>query len=292
MNDLPARHKGLGRGLAALLGEAGADEGASARSSAAERLVPIELLVAGRLQPRRRFDDAEIDSLAASIREKGVLQPLLVRPSPQHADTFEIIAGERRWRAAQRAGLHQVPVVLRDLTDAEALEFALVENLQREDLTPLEEAEAYQRLMTDFGHTQRAVAQSLGKSRSHVANMIRLLSLPDPVKAMLQAGELSMGHARALLPAPDALSLAREIKARGLNVRQTERLARRPARAKARSAAAADPNILEIERDLTTHLGLKVTIKPRGERGDVTIAYENLEQFDDIFRRLTGRKPS
>ncbi len=292
MNDLPTRHKGLGRGLAALLGEAGAAKGGPARSNGGERLVPIELLMAGRLQPRRRFDDAEIDGLAASIREKGVLQPLLVRPSPRHADTFEIIAGERRWRAAQRAGLHQVPVVLRDLTDAEALEFALVENLQREDLTPLEEAEAYHRLMTDFGHTQRAVAQSLGKSRSHVANMIRLLSLPDPVKAMLQAGELTMGHARALLAAPDALLLAREIKARGLNVRQTERMARRPVRGKARSAAAKDPNTLEIERDLTTRLGLKVTITPRGERGVVAIAYDSLEQFDDIFRRLTGRDPS
>src|SRR5919109_646994 len=220
----PARRRQLGRGLAALFGES---EGDAPAEPAAPRRVPIELIRPSAFQPRRRFAETELDALAQSIREKGILQPLLVRPLAGEEAAFELVAGERRWRAAQRIGMHEVPVIVRPFADSEALEIALVENLQREDLSPLEEAEAYNRLMEDFGRTQASLADAVGKSRSHVANTLRLLSLPAPVRRRLDEGELSAGHARALLAAPDPVALAAEVVRRGLNVRATERLVQR-----------------------------------------------------------------
>ena len=217
------RRRGLGRGLSALFGEAAADE-VGRDAADAPREVPIEHLAPNPLQPRRRFDDAELERLADSIRAVGILQPLLVRRHEARGDRYEIIAGERRWRAAQRARLHRVPVVVRELGDAEILEAALIENIQREDLSPLEEAAAYRRLIDRFGHTQEALGEHVGKSRSHVANTLRLLGLPDPVKALLAEGALTAGHARALLVAADAVALAERVVAERLGVRDTERL--------------------------------------------------------------------
>ncbi len=221
------------------------------RTRRAQRRVPIELIRPGALQPRRRFAEAELDALAQSIREKGVLQPLLVRPVAEDDAAFELVAGERRWRAAQRVGLHEVPVIVRALADSEALEIALVENLQREDLSPLEEAEAYSRLIAEFGRTQAGLAEAVGKSRSHVANTVRLLSLPAPVRHRLDEGELSAGHARALLAAADPAALADEVVRRGLNVRATERLVQRRAQLpQERRPRVRDADTLALERDL------------------------------------------
>ncbi|MBF0393896.1 MAG: ParB/RepB/Spo0J family partition protein [Alphaproteobacteria bacterium] len=283
----------LGRGLSALLGDA-PDEDAVATVEAAPRSprsLPVEQLRPGRFQPRRLFDEAAIAELVESVREKGVLQPLLVRPLPE-PDTYEIIAGERRWRAAQMARLHEVPVVVREFDDRETLEVSLVENLQREDLTPLEEAEGYRRLMDEFAHTQEDLGRAVGKSRSHVANMMRLLALPDPVKDMLDRGALSMGHARALLGAADAVGLAAQVATKGLSVRQTERLAREEGAkpkgaARPRGVEAKDPDTAALERDLSNLLGLEVSIKFHGKGGELTIHYGNLEQLDDVLHRLS-----
>ncbi|MEI6986634.1 MAG: ParB/RepB/Spo0J family partition protein, partial [Rhodospirillaceae bacterium] len=215
----------LGRGLSALFGEVN-DEYSSGDRVRQTKQLPVEFIHPGRFQPRRKFDEEAIAELAQSVREKGILQPLLVRRSPDKANHYEIIAGERRWRAAQAAGLHEVPVVLRDLSDREALEISIIENVQRQDLTALEEAEGYRRLLDEFKHTQEDLARALGKSRSHVANTLRLMALPEPIKLMLHDGQLTAGHARALLTATNPLSLAEEVVAKGLNVRQTEQLAR------------------------------------------------------------------
>jgi ParB family chromosome partitioning protein len=253
------------------------------------RLLPVERLRPGKFQPRRRFDEDRIQDLVESIREKGVLQPILVRRDGE--DGYEIIAGERRWRAAQLAQLHEVPAIVNDLSDREAAEVALVENLQRQDLSPLEEAEGYRRLMDEFDHTQEDLAKAVGKSRSHVANTMRLLGLPDPVKGMLDDGRLTAGHARALLVADDTIGLAQQVVARGLNVRQTEKLVQDCAKPKKKAAASAqapkDPDTAALERDLAALLGLKVTIKFHGKGGELTIAYGNLEQLDDILHRLS-----
>ncbi len=230
-----AKRQPLGRGLAALFGDADGD----AAAATAHRPIPIELIRPGAFQPRRRFAEPEIEALAQSIREKGILQPLLVRPVAGEEAVFELVAGERRWRAAQRVGLHEVPAVIRALSDGEALEVALVENLQREDLSALEEAEAYNRLVGELGRTQASVAEAVGKSRSHVANTLRLLSLPEAVRRRLDEGELSAGHGRALLAAPDPAALAIEVVRRGLNVRATERLVQRRAQTPARRRAAS-----------------------------------------------------
>ncbi len=243
------------------------------------------------MQPRRRFAEAELDALAQSIREKGVLQPLLVRPvdtaAAEDGATFELVAGERRWRAAQRVGLHEVPVVVRALGDAEALEIALVENLQREDLSPLEEAEAYRRLLAEFGRSQASLAEAVGKSRSHVANAVRLLSLPAPVRQLLDDGELSAGHARALLAAPDPAALADEVMRRGLNVRATERLVQRRAQIpQGRHRRSPDADTLALERDLGGRLGLRVTLAPKTRGGALTLHYASLDQLDRILRLL------
>ncbi len=288
--------RSLGRGLSALLGAEASDFGALDRSRPT-RMVPIEFIHPSALQPRQRFDDEPLQALADSIRENGVLQPILVRRHPQTPNAYEIVAGERRWRAAQIARLHEVPVIVRELADREALELALVENVQRQDLSPLEEAQGYRRLAEDFHYSQEDTARRVGKSRSHVANMLRLLNLPGPVKEMLDKGELSMGHARALLNAGDPAGLAAQVVARGLNVRQTERLAQ-GARARGRppgSGTRKDPDTARLERDLAALLGLKVSVSFRGQGGSLTIFYRNLEQLDDILRRLnhpTGQAAS
>ena len=279
------KRRNLGRGLSALFGEAGAEFDAADRQTAG-KTVPIGFLRAGRFQPRHRFDDDALRALAESIREKGILQPLLVRPRSDAANHYEIIAGERRWRAAQLAQLHEVPVVVKDLDDRSALEIALVENIQREDLTALEEAEGYRRLMEEFAHTQEALAQAVGKSRSHVANMMRLLALPDPVRALVESGALTAGHARALLNAADPEGLAREIVRRGLNVRQAEHLAKTGKTARHKTTPAKDADIVALERDLANLLGLKVTVSFAGAGGALTIHYRTLEQLDEVLRRL------
>jgi ParB family chromosome partitioning protein len=273
----------LGRGLAALFGEV---EGGRAAASETTRQVPIELIRPGPFQPRRHFAEAELDALAQSIREKGILQPLLVRPLTAEEAAFELVAGERRWRAAQRVGLHEVPVIVRSFGDSEALEIALVENLQREDLSPLEEAEAYSRLLSEFGRTQASLAEAVGKSRSHVANTLRLLSLPMPVRRHLEEGALSAGHARALLSAPDPASLAAEIIRRGLNVRATERLVQRRNTRPAPPRRLRDPDTLALERELGAALGLRVTLTPQKRGGSLTLHYASLEQLDRVLKLL------
>ncbi len=291
MNDEP--RKGLGRGLSALLGDE-ADEHVSEERVSATQPVPIEQVTPGRFQPRQRFDDDEMEALAESVRSKGILQPILVRLDPLHADTYEIIAGERRWRAAQRAQLHEVPIIIRDFSDEEALEIGLIENLQRENLSPIEEANAYQRLMDEFDHTQEVLAKTIGKSRSSVANTLRLLNLPKSVQAHIDSGELSAGHGRALVGSEVAERLAGEIIRKDLSVRQTEQLvqaSKGKAPSRAKKAPAKDPDTIALERDLSNILGLRVSIKFRGDGatgGSVTINYATLDQLDDILQRLNN----
>ncbi len=283
---MAAARRGLGRGLSALLGEDGllgngTEEGV--------RTVPIESLEPSPLQPRRDFGEEELAQLADSLRRHGLLQPLLVRPSRGAGGGFEIVAGERRWRAAQKAGIFELPVVVRELEDREVVQLALVENLQREDLDPLEEAEAYRRLIEEFGHTQEEVASAVGRSRSHVANTLRLLALPDVIRGMLRAGRISAGHARALLGAADPAALARMVVDRGLNVRRTEELARaereRPAR---RRRPPPDPDVEAAAASLSRLLGLEVAIRPQGRGGRLIIRYSDPEQLENLRRRLAG----
>lgn len=283
-----ARRKNLGKGLSALLGDEVHDYARLDRVRAG-KTVPVELLRPGRYQPRHRMPDQALEELARSVADKGVLQPILVRRHADDPNTYEIIAGERRWRAAQMGRLHEVPVVIRDLDDREALEIALVENLQRQDLSPLEEAEGYRRLMDEFTHNQEELARAVGKSRSHVANMLRLLSLPDSVKSLLDDGTLSAGHARALVTADDPAALAGKVVSRGLNVRQTERLAKAAA-APSRSGghgSEKDADTLALERDLGNLLGLAVEIRLRRSGGTLVLHYRTLDQLDDILHRLS-----
>jgi ParB family transcriptional regulator, chromosome partitioning protein len=288
MTDDKARNRQLGRGLSALFG----DENPSLAEIDADRAtktVPIEFIRPNAKQPRRNFDPEQIESLVASVRERGILQPILVRRDPNNPAQYEIVAGERRWRAAQRARLHEIPVIVKDLTDQDALEIALVENIQRQDLNPLEEAEGYRRLVDEFSHTQDAISRAVGKSRSHVANMMRLLNLPDAVKRMLVTGDLTMGHARALLNAKDAATLAHRIVKQGLNVRQAEKLVAReaaPPRPGVPPAAEKDPNTAALETDLSELLGLKVSIKFRGAGGELVVHYQTLDQLDEVLHRL------
>lgn len=287
------RRMSLGRGLSALFGEE-ADEsvgvGGSGDAARSPRPVPIEFVHPGRFQPRRRFDEESLSGLVESVREKGVLQPLLVRRDPDQENVYEIIAGERRWRAAQIAGLHDVPVLVREMSDSDALEIALIENIQRQDLTALEEAEGYRRLMDEFGHTQEDLGKVVGKSRSHVANMMRLLALPEKLREMVQDGRLTAGHARALLTADDPEGLAEKVIKLGLNVRQTEELARaadKPARAETvEEEADGDADLRALEEEISVGIGLKVQIKPKGKRGMIAIHYRSLDQLDDVLRRL------
>lgn len=288
------RRSSLGRGLNALFGET-PEEFGTAEPSRQPKAVPIEFVHPGKFQPRKRFDPEAIQALVESVRERGILQPLLVRRHPDAPTDYEIIAGERRWRAAQLAGLHEVPVVIRELSDREALEIALIENIQRQDLSPLEEADGYRRLMDEFGHTQENLASAIGKSRSHIANMLRLLSLPEGLKDLLNDGQLTAGHARALLGVPDPDALARVVVAKGLNVRQTEQLAREAnagaaaaqARAVGRSSAAKDPDTLALEKEMTNRLGLTVRIDQKGSGGTLTIQYGTLDQLDAVLQRLS-----
>ena len=285
------RQRGLGRGLSALLGEPVAAEG-GAVAPAGVQTVPIVSLKPNPDQPRKAFAREDLEELAASIRDTGVLQPILVRSQPGEDGVWQIIAGERRWRAAQQARLTQVPIVVREMDDREVLEVAIIENVQRADLNPVEEAQAYGLLMERFGRTQDALAGVVGKSRSHVANTIRLLQLPEAVLEHVSDGRLSAGHARALITARDPAALAEAVLKDGLNVRQTEALARRsaegPKTAKAKPAAtgAANADLAALEQDLSDALGLKVTLTYRGGKGDLTIRYDALEQLDDLFRRL------
>ena len=283
------KRKNLGRGLSALLGERAPAEPV-ATTAAGVRTFPVGDLHPCKFQPRRRFREEQLKELAQSLKEKGVVQPLVLREDAARPGSYEIICGERRWRAAQLAQLHEVPAVLREFTDAEAIEIALVENLQREDLTPLEEAEAYQRLKDEFGHTQEALADGIGKSRSHVANMLRLLGLPEPVKEMLGDGRLSAGHARALLMADDPLALAEAVVAKGLNVRETEALVqaeKAPAAKKPAKRRDKDADTLAVERDLTRDLGLKVDIDYKARGGTLSIQFTSMDQLDILIRMLS-----
>ncbi|MFO1186871.1 MAG: ParB/RepB/Spo0J family partition protein [Alphaproteobacteria bacterium] len=278
----------LGRGLSALLGYEEAHLVKPAAPRGGGRTLPVAQLSPSPLQPRKHFTPETLEELAASIREKGVLHPILVRPKGEEA--FEIIAGERRWRAAQMAGVHEVPVIVRELTDAQVLEAALIENIQREDLNPVEEARAFKALIDRFSHTQDALSRVVGKSRSHIANSLRLLNLPAGVIAFLESGKLTAGHARPLVGRSDAEALAAKIVAAGLSVRATEDLVREPAEARTSTAVHAKPekdaDTLGLERDLSDTLGLKVTIASRGEAGEVRIAYKSLEQLDEVSTRL------
>ena len=274
-------------GLSALLGD-GAGSLATASPVAASQ-VPIDLLAPSPLQPRRQFAEEELEALADSIRSRGVMQPLLVRPAPGDSERYEIIAGERRWRAAQRAGLHELPVVPHNLSDRETLEVALLENVQRQDLTPIEEADGYRRLIDEFGHTQAELAEALGKSRSHIANLLRLLALPPSVRTLLDSGALSAGHARALLMARDPAALAKMVVAQGFNVRQTEKLVQADKGRTAHTGRAEpkDADTRALEQDLSRRTGLKVSLKPAGNGGSVTITYRTLDQLDELVARLS-----
>ncbi|WGH80297.1 ParB/RepB/Spo0J family partition protein [Jannaschia ovalis] len=286
----------MARGLSALMADVGVDaEGARSRPPRPDSSVPIETVRPNPNQPRRDFDEDELSDLAASIRQRGVIQPIIVRTARGGGDArYEIVAGERRWRAAQRAGLHEVPVVIREMDDTELLEVAIIENIQRADLNAIEEAEGFRQLMDKFGHTQEKLSEVLGKSRSHVANLMRLLKLPASVQAHVREGVLSAGHARALINAPDPAGLAGTVIAKGLSVRETERLAKRamegdaPATAPKRSDKDADTRALE--GDLTAALGLSVKIdhKAANESGRVTLSYSSLDELDRICAVLSG----
>jgi ParB family chromosome partitioning protein len=278
--------RGLGRGLSALLGET-ADGAGPDRSG--RQMAPIELIRRNPDQPRRVFNEEEIDALAQSIRQKGVLQPILVRPIAGAPGEFQIVAGERRWRAAQKAGERDVPVVIRDMDDAEALEIAILENVQRTDLNAVEEAQGYRNLIDQFGRTQEAVAEAVGKSRSHVANTMRLLTLPAAVQDMVMAGQITAGHARALVGADDPFALARQIVAGGLSVRETEALTRSPPPASGKPKRGKDIDTLQLEKRLADALGLKVDIRDRGGKGVISVSYNDLEQLEDICRRLAPK---
>ncbi len=292
--------RGLGRGLSALLGEADAEAVAPATAGApaqpaarpnGAQEVPIELIHRNPDQPRQHFSEEEIAELEASIRDKGVLQPILVRPSPKQPGEFEIVAGERRWRAAQRAGLSAIPALVRELTDDRAFEIAVVENVQREDLNAMEEAQAYRALMQRFGYTQDQAATAVGKSRSHVANTIRLLQLPETVQDHVLRGRLSAGHARAILASDDQEAIAAQVVSRNLSVRDTEALVRAKAAGPKKTSGprkpAKDADTTALEADLEDVLGMGVDIADKGGAGEVRIRYASLEQLDEICRRLT-----
>ena len=296
MTPPKSRGNQLGRGLSALLGEEATEISMTTPllgKNTAERgfsLLPVEFLVPSPLQPRRVFVQDELDSLAKSIRERGILQPILVRPSPDSANEYEIIAGERRWRAAQLAQLHELPVIIKRLTDEEVLEVALIENIQRADLNALEEALGYRRLIDNFNHTQDSLSTVIGKSRSHIANTLRLLSLPNGVKDLLQDRKISAGHARALVGVINPEAIANEIIKRGLNVRQAEQLikaSKEPTRERTHKFREKDPDTLSLERTLAELLGLVVEIDFNGSGGKLVVKYKNLDQLDDIIRRLS-----
>lgn len=294
MTKKPTR--GLGRGLSALMADVSSDDSEPESGKIAPRrvdqMVPIDQIEPNPDQPRRSFSPGELEDLAASIREKGVIQPLILRANPRREGSFEIVAGERRWRAAQMAQLHSVPALIRDYSDTESLEIAIIENIQRADLNAIEEAGGYRELMDRFGHTQEKLAAALGKSRSHIANMLRLLSLPLEVQAFLKEGKLSAGHARALITAEDPLALAKKIVAKGLSVRETERLIKtkkNPEKLPEKpTSTQKDADTIALEKDLSAATGMKVTIdhSAGNESGILTIRYGSLDQLDDICKLL------
>ncbi len=288
-----ADHSRLGRGLAALIGDVG-DETSVADSGRKPRRAPIENLRPNPRNPRRAFTDDELDELSESIRQRGIIQPIVVRAL--QGDNFEIIAGERRWRAAQRAGLHDVPIAVVEANDAQSLEFAIIENVQRADLNPIEEASGYLALMDDFNRTQDDVAQIVGKSRPHVANTIRLLKLPEPVKQLVRSGRISAGHARLLLGQPNAEAIAHEIIDKGLSVRQVEVVMRKgdeahigkaSPKAEGDTGRGKDANTRSLEKRLSDALGLEVIVDHRGDGGTLRIKYLNLEQLDAVLKKLS-----
>lgn len=288
MAEEPTRSR-LGRGLAALIGEVG-DAAIPAERARGQRRVPTEFLRPNPRNPRRTFNETELEDLANSVREKGIIQPILVRSIPGMDDVFEIIAGERRWRAAQRASLHEVPVILIEAGDKEALEIAIIENVQRADLNALEEALGYEQLIADYGYSQNDLARIIGKSRSHIANTLRLSRLPDSVKALLASGELSAGHARALLSVQDPEALARRVVERGMTVRDVEKMAQEDeAKEKTPKSAARrekDPDTRALEKAIEDVLGLSVSITHGSRGGELKIKYRTLEQLDAVCRRL------
>jgi ParB family transcriptional regulator, chromosome partitioning protein len=288
-----ADHSRLGRGLAALIGDVG-EETSGADSGRKARRAPIENLRPNPRNPRRMFTDEELGELSNSIRERGIIQPIVVRAL--QGDNFEIIAGERRWRAAQRAGLHDVPVAVVEANDAQSLEFAIIENVQRADLNPIEEASGYLALMDDFNRTQDEVAQIVSKSRPHVANTIRLLKLAEPVKQLVRSGKISAGHARLLLGQPNAETIAREIIDKGLSVRQVETALRKEDAGRAghlhretkdQGGSTKDANTRALEKRLADTLGLEVSVDHHGEGGTLKIKYRNLEQLDAVLKKLS-----
>ncbi len=287
-DTLPRRRpSGLGRGLSSLLGEVAQEAPvAGGPPRGALQSIPVSSIEPHPGQPRRSFDEAALDELAVSIQQRGVIQPIVVRP---HGHRFQIVAGERRWRAAQRARLHEIPAIVREFSEAETLEVALVENIQRADLNAIDEAAAYSRLIADYGHSQEALGKLVGKSRSHIANLLRLLDLPSGVQEMLIDGRLTMGHARALISAPDPVALAEEVIRRGLSVRETEKLAqaKKPGRKRVANVAR-DADIAALERQLSELLGVPVAVRHSGGAGSMTLSYSTLDQLDMICQRLTG----
>ena len=283
------RAKGLGMGLSALLGEAPSPARPGEAPPDGVREVEVALIRPNPHQPRKHFDDESIEELAQSIAERGVLQPVLLRPD---GDGFQIVAGERRWRAAQRARLHRIPAIVREIDEAATAELALIENIQREDLNAIEEAEGYRQLIERYHHTQDVVARLVHKSRSHVANLLRLLELPDFVRQSLMRGDINMGHARAVAAAPDPAALTREIIAKGLSVRQAEARAKRakqgPRELVLDKSRALDPDLAALERQLGDMLGVRVQVVHKGDGGSVTLNYSSLDQLDMICQRLTG----
>ncbi len=296
MADNKVKSRGLGRGLSALMADV--NENTAPNGSEVERrpdmMVPIEKIEPNPDQPRRRFDPEHLEDLANSIREKGVIQPLIVRKKPGSDGIFEIVAGERRWRASQKAQMHELPVVVRELNDTEVLEIAIIENIQRADLNPVEEAAGYRQLMDRFGHTQEVLSKALGKSRSHIANLMRLLNLPDDIQSLLEEGKLSAGHARALITSDHAREIARRIVSEGLSVRQTEGLVKKFASGDLEKPKKAKPvkdaDTKALEGDLSANIGMKVSIdhKAGGESGQITIKYSDMDQLDELCRILSA----
>ena len=295
MSEKRIERRGLGRGLSALMADVAPAQAEPAAPRRPDLMVPVEKVHANPNQPRRDFPAEALRELASSIQTRGILQPLIVREDPAQPGSFEIVAGERRWRAAQLAQLHEVPVLVRNLTDTEVLEVAIIENIQRSDLNPVEEATAYRQLMERFGHTQEKLAEGLGKSRSHIANLLRLLQLPDEVLGHVRSGALSAGHARALITTDHPVELARKVLAEGLSVRQTEALAKASGGPRV-GAGTPRPRIAEkdadtraLEQDLSANLGMRVTIDHRAgaDGGQLVIGYPSLEALDELCRALT-----
>lgn len=300
MSNKHKKTKGLGRGLSALMADVGVTGAETkAQNSDVERLLPVDLLEPNPDQPRRLFEETDLAELAASISAKGIIQPLIVRPSPRRSEAFEIVAGERRWRAAQIAQLHSVPVIVRTLEDTEVLEIAIIENIQRADLNAIEEALGYRQLIDRFGHTQEQLASSLGKSRSHIANLMRLLQLPGSVQDLVVNGRLSAGHARALITATDPEVLARQVVSRDLSVRETEKLAKVSQASggnsgRGRRKTEKDADTRALEADLAANLGMSVQIAhgAAGDGGQLTVRYKDLDQLDLLCQALSAANRS